>query len=199
MYHFCNDISCHDLHRSPFSCRVHSWGGGCVSCESCVVSWDGPGHNSSFPHHLCDNTPFIKYLYHREKKTTEYQQHYQITMICLVQIHNYKCLLSMCLLCIYIYYNKASHFWDHLKKYIFDSRQNRHCLQRSQQWLLPFSQSFWPLKDCSASAFFQVLAYWETTRHTILGRKSCMNTDEFILTHVCLGLHTEMKILVCKL
>lgn len=39
-------------HRSPFSCTVHSWEGGCVSCGSCGVSWDGPGHSSSSPRHL---------------------------------------------------------------------------------------------------------------------------------------------------
>lgn len=39
-------------HRSPFSCIVHSWEGGCVSCGSCGVSWDGPGRSSSSPHPL---------------------------------------------------------------------------------------------------------------------------------------------------
>ena len=41
-----------DSHRSPFSCTVHNWGGGCVSCGSCGVSWGGLDHSSSFQRHL---------------------------------------------------------------------------------------------------------------------------------------------------
>lgn len=49
-------------HRSPFSCKAHSWGGGCASCGSGGASWDGPGHSSSSPHHLGENKAPIKLM-----------------------------------------------------------------------------------------------------------------------------------------